>query len=358
MTEKLAKPYPTFPLTPHVKGYWVRVYQGKQHRFGPRWCPPDVALKEWQRVHSSLLAGIEPQVEPTGLTLREGLKSFLSSRMTSLKEGNIVQRSYDDYYRECELVRDALGASTLLESIGPTHFTHLRESMKGTPNVISNRIGRVKVLFKFLYQEGLLAQPVRYGGNFKKPPRKRIREHRETKPQQLFSPEQIHLLLKHAKPQLKGMIWLGLFAGFGNHDCGTLAPKHLCLETGWVTYPRPKTAIKRRAWLPVEAVKALRALAPTTSHVFITRRGNPWATEKKSSPISVEFRKLAEPLGIKLGFYALRHTTETIGGRSKDQIAVDYLMGHVSPGMSSAYREEIEDSRLKAVGDVIRAWLR
>ncbi len=38
------------------------------------------------------------------------------------------------------------------------------------------------------------------------------------------------------------MIWLGLFAGFGNHDCGTLAPRHLCLETGWVTYSRPKTA--------------------------------------------------------------------------------------------------------------------
>ncbi len=62
-------------------------------------------------------------------------------------------------------------------------------------------------------------------------------------------------------------------------------------------------------------------------------------------------------LGIKLGFYALRHTTETIGRRSKDQIALDYLIGHVSPGMSSVYREEIEDDRLLAVGDVIYAWL-
>jgi len=41
----------------------------------------------------------------------------------------------------------------------------------------------------------------------------------------------------------------------------------------------------------------------------------------------------------------------------KDQPAVDYIMGHESPHMSSVYHESISDARLKAVTDHVRAWL-
>jgi integrase len=56
-------------------------------------------------------------------------------------------------------------------------------------------------------------------------------------------------------------------------------------------------------------------------------------------------------------FYALRHTFETIGGESRDQVAVDAIMGHSREDMASVYRERLGDDRLRAVVEHVRRWL-
>jgi len=56
-------------------------------------------------------------------------------------------------------------------------------------------------------------------------------------------------------------------------------------------------------------------------------------------------------------FYALHHTFERIGGESRDQVAIDHIMGHARDDMASLYRERISDERLKAVTDTIHDWL-
>ena len=58
-----------------------------------------------------------------------------------------------------------------------------------------------------------------------------------------------------------------------------------------------------------------------------------------------------------LGFYALRHVFETVAGDSRDQVAVDAIMGHARDDMASVYRERIDDSRLLAVTEHVRKWL-
>jgi integrase len=58
-----------------------------------------------------------------------------------------------------------------------------------------------------------------------------------------------------------------------------------------------------------------------------------------------------------LGFYTLRHTFRTVADESKDQPAVDHIMGHEVPHMSAIYRETISDERLKAVTEHVRSWL-
>ena len=60
-----------------------------------------------------------------------------------------------------------------------------------------------------------------------------------------------------------------------------------------------------------------------------------------------------------LSFYALRHTFETIGGESRDQVAVDFIMGHApeDDDMGSHYRERISNERLVAVTNFVRTWL-
>jgi integrase len=107
--------------------------------------------------------------------------------------------------------------------------------------------------------------------------------------------------------------------------------------------------------------------------VFITRWGAPFhmvldiakLSEKKISPsvdnpVTKEMAKLLKKLKMKrpgLTFYALRHTFETIAGDSRDQVAVDHIMGHARDDMASLYRERIEDDRLEAVAAHVRKWL-
>ena len=84
--------------------------------------------------------------------------------------------------------------------------------------------------------------------------------------------------------------------------------------------------------------------------VFLTKYGQRWVrTGEKGNPVdavSNEFSKLLTRLDLKqpgIHFYALRHTFETIGGESKDQVAVNAIMGHVDNSMSGVYRERISE---------------
>jgi hypothetical protein len=56
-------------------------------------------------------------------------------------------------------------------------------------------------------------------------------------------------------------------------------------------------------------------------------------------------------------FYSLRRATETIGGESRDQVALDRVMGHADPSMGAVYRLRIGDDRLVAVAETVRSWL-
>ena len=148
---------------------------------------------------------------------------------------------------------------------------------------------------------------------------------------------------------MQAMVLLGINCGFGNADCATLPVKALDLQAGWVRFPRPKTGIDRRCPLWPETVAALQeaiASRPTPKDAkdaglgvhHQVRPAVEQGAQRRPSPISAEFRKLLVKLGLHrngLGFYALRHTFETIGGDSRDQVAVDYIMGHSRNDMAS-----------------------
>jgi hypothetical protein len=106
--------------------------------------------------------------------------------------------------------------------------------------------------------------------------------------------------------------------------------------------------------------------------VFLTHHGSRWIREWKSAKseaiyfhdyIASEFRKLLKKAGIERRgeFYNLRHTWRTIADASKDQVALDCVMGHLRDSMAEEYRRFTEtpdaDDRLKAVVNVVRNWL-
>jgi integrase len=149
---------------------------------------------------------------------------------------------------------------------------------------------------------------------------------------------------------------------------GTLSLSAINLDTGWLDFPRPKTGMPRRCPLWPETIAAVRASLAArvqpkkedhSGLVFITSKGGKWHTGTNDSPLSHEVWKLLKALGINghRNFYALRHTFRTMADGAKDQPAADFIMGHEVQHMSSVYREGIDDARLKAVSDYVRAWL-
>jgi integrase len=135
------------------------------------------------------------------------------------------------------------------------------------------------------------------------------------------------------------MVLLGLNAGLSNADVGRLPRDALDLDGGWLTFPRPKTGIARRAALWPETVAAVRAAlakGPDPNDpgdaglAFITKHGTAWDKDTRAHRVSAEFAKLLRKVGINGGrkFYSLRHTYRTAADGAKDQPAAGLTMGH------------------------------
>jgi integrase len=238
------------------------------------------------------------------------------------------------------------------------------------PVRLGNAIQRVRSVFKCALDSGLIDRPVLIGPNFQRPSAKVLRLHRAKQGPKLFSANEVRRILDAADVQLRAMVLLAVNAGFGITDCGRLPLPAVDLDNALIDFPRPKTGVPRRCALWPETVKAIReALASRPAAkdeadaglVFLTRQGTSWVKDGYSSPVCFKFGKLLKSLGIPArrgrGLYTLRHVFRTIADESKDQVAVDHVMGHARDDMASVYRETISDARLRAVADHVRRWL-
>ena len=123
---------------------------------------------------------------------------------------------------------------------------------------IGNEVQRVRCLFKYGYDAGILDRPIRFGPGFKKPSKKTMRKQRATKGVRMFEAEELRTILENVGQPFMAMVLLGINCGFGNADCGTLPTPAADLIHGWIDFPRPKTGIARRCKLWPETIKALR----------------------------------------------------------------------------------------------------
>ncbi len=369
-SEKPAKPHADYALFAHQNGQWAKKVRGKTHFFGV-WRDPDAALAKWLAEKDYLIAGRTPPANLNGPTLRDLCNRFLTHKQHLVDTRELTPRSFADYHRVCGRILASLGKERLLDDLRAEDFEQFRVALSKSLGAVSlgNEIQRVRVVFKYGYDAGLIDNPVRYGAGFKRPSRKTLRLERNAKGPRMFEADQLRAMLKKSDGQLQAMLYLGVNAGMGNIDCGNLPLTALDLTSGWLNYPRPKTGVARRVPLWPETVKALlevveKRKAPKSNAdaglLFITKRGLRWSKDTQDNPITKETVKLLKSLGLHrpgLGFYALRHTFETIGGESGDQVAVNAIMGHADASMSAVYRERISDERLHAVTDHVRRWL-
>jgi integrase len=263
------------------------------------------------------------------------------------------------------------GRERLVSDLASDDFERLRATIAQTcgPVRVGNEVQRIRVLFKFALDSGLIDRPVRYGASFKRPPRRVLRRLRGQNGPRMFESNEIRRLLDAAGQPLRAMILLGVNCGFGNAECASLPITAVDLVAGWVRFPRPKTGIDRRCPLWPETVEAIQDWltkrpepkdSENADSLFVTKQGLSWHKDTSDNPISKEVRKLLIEMGMHrkgLAFYGLHHTFETIGGEALDQVAVDFIMGHVRDDMASVYRERISDERLRRVTEHVSGWL-
>ena len=367
---KPKKPYSDFPLFAHANGQWCKKIRGKHVHFGT-WDDPDAALKKYLDQRDDLQAGRTPRVQSEGLTVAALCNKFLTSKEHFRDSGEITNRTFLDYHATCRKLIEEFGNPRLVEDLASDDFEALRRTLASTrgPRSLGSEVQRVRCIFRYAHDAHLIDRPARFGPNFKRPSRAVLRKDRNEKGPKMLEADEIHKLLAAADPTLRAMILLGVNCGFGNSDCGRLPKSALDLDGGWIDYPRPKTGINRRCPLWPETAEALREAQPVRPTpesasddrlVFLTKRGLPFATDTTTNPISNLTHDLMRNIGIHKpgrGFYTLRHVFETIAGESRDQVAVDHIMGHARDDMASVYRERISDERLKAVTDVVHEWL-
>jgi integrase len=374
------KPYDEFPLTAHTgAGQWCKKIRGKTHYFGAL-AEPQAALNKWLDECDDLMAGRTP-ARGDGLTVKALCNEFLTAKSRRVESGELATRTLNDYQTVLARVVEEFGKMRHVETLGPSDFETLRAAFAKTHKAVAlgNDITRVRCLFN--YCDKTFGLRVRYGDSFDKPTRKVLRLSRQSRGPRMFTADEIRSMLDKAGPQLRAMIYLGVNCGFGNNDATMLPIRAIDFGGRWINFGRPKTGIHRRCPLWPETVAALRAAIEARPEpadeslaglVFLTRAGQTWHKPGRieegkvvglDNTLSKEIAKLVRALGIHrpgLGFYALRHTFQTIGEKSRDKDAVRAIMGHVEAAndMSAVYSEEpVEDERLKAVTDYVRAWL-
>jgi integrase len=370
---KPEKPRDDFPLFAHAAGYWAKKVRGKLHYFG-KWADDlkgERAVNLWLDQKDDLLAGRTPRTTPGGLTVAALCNHFVFAKEQQRDAGDITGRTFADYFATCKFVVESFGKTRLVDDLASDDFQALRASLAKLYGVhrLGKEVQRTRMIFKHGLEAGLIDKPTRFGPTFKRPAARIMRAHRQEKGARMFEAAELRTIVDAADQPLKAMILLGINCGFGNSDCGKIPKSAFDLKSGWVKYPRPKTAVERRCPLWRETVKAIReaiderptAKDPADAELaFITKYGQSWAKETADNPITKVFRILLGELKLHrpgLGFYALRHTFETIGGESRDQVAVNHIMGHADSSMSAVYRERIGDERLRAVTEHVRKWL-
>ena len=221
--EKPAKPYDGFPLFPHATRRWAKKIRGKLHYFGP-WRDPQGALERFNREWPYLSEGrTPPAVEVrNGVALRTLCNFFLTNKRNKLNAGELTPRSFEDYYGTCDVLISHFGRDRTVDDLGPCDFAKLRRALarRWGPVRLRNTITRVRMVFKFAFDERLIERPMHYGQSFARPSAKTLRKVRNESGPRFFEVDELRRILDVADPAMRAMVLLRVNCGFS--DRGTV----------------------------------------------------------------------------------------------------------------------------------------
>lgn len=371
------------PLKLHGNGQWYKKFKGKMHYFGT---DRDTALSRWEKEGEFVLAGLPiPRTDGAPSVVELG-NLFVDSCKKRLKDGDIGQRSIEDYERTIKRMIAIVGQHCRPQHMAPADFASLRErlheptprtkaiqgGLKGrtvdrlSPTTVTGDIRRIRTFLRWCSDTELIP-PARFGREFKIASASVVRKIRAKQGPQDLTADEIKSVLAKASRQLKPLVLLGINSAMGNLDIAQMTFGDVALDVPevWVDLPRNKTGFPRRFVLWPETVVAIKSYLAkranpagrsNTDKLFLTRTGLQWSTDS----LSGAFRKARENAGVERGnFYDLRRTFQTQAESTLDFPAISHIMGHApkSGDMASRYRQRIDDDRIRKVCSHVRDWL-
>ena len=156
-----------------------------------------MALETWLEQQDGLLAGRTPRAKAEGFTLRELLDRFVVGKRHLLDTHEIAAKHFAELYATCRRIGDAFGLNRLVIDLGPDDFDRLRKSVAKVwgPIRLGNEVQRVRSVFKFGAESGLIEKPVLFGPTFKKPTRKVMRQHRAKNGLRMFEAAELRTIV-------------------------------------------------------------------------------------------------------------------------------------------------------------------
>lgn len=371
------KPRPDFPLFPHDKHHpdrarWAKKVRGNLIYFGKVCEDPkgEAALQKWLDQRDDLLAGRKPRSKSDLLTVGDLINKWLDAKQARVNTAELSSRTWGEYKALGAVILSVVDRNRSAADMQPDDFATLRKvfAERWGPARLSTAVIVTRSIWRWAYEQGMIPIPQRFGSDFSRPSAKKLREVRNGHGPRMLTAEQIRAILDKADTNTRAMILLGINGGLGNTDVSLLPIAALDLDGGWLDYARAKTAIPRRIPLWPETVQALREVlakrpkpqAGNEGLVFLNAAGGNYVSGRRGTAIWKAFSAAAAAAGVEgRTFYDLRRGFQTIADAAKDPVAVSAIMGHAprSGDMSAVYRQGVSDDRLRAVVDVVRAWL-
>lgn len=312
------KPYDTFPLFPHSKGYWCKKIKKIQLGFGS-WAWPNrneyekswkAALKRYQK-HQEDLARGEAVLNSDGqLNLDLLVDAFLTFKHDQADRKEISSRMFYEYVLALRHFRNALGGELTIASLEQAPgliSTYCAEvDARLGWHAFNKQMTLLRAMFRWAADPlggNMLSVPFRMLGLFKKKGEKALRKAKRLKTAdhggEYVPAGELRCLLTGAGITLRAQLLLGYFCAYGNTDCSDLPinainrrpASELSIPAGWglIHFPRPKTEVDRAAVVPPIVLKAIddvlaRRHSPLmkewSSRLFITRFGYPFVRDR------------------------------------------------------------------------------
>lgn len=350
---KPTKPYPTFPLTPHARGGWVKRYKGRVYSIP---CPnPKQALERWHQMARDIDAGLPLRATEPPEVAR--VSSIFDRYMTE-RTGHVAPATLRDYRDAANDALDCWGDNKAVTDLKPDHFTRLARiwGKRMGSHAMGRNIQAIRTMFKYAANQNWIDAQPRYGVVFVKP----LTTRKQGKPFTVSEAARI-VACAVGRDYLEPCLLMMLNGGFTTRDCSELPISAVDLDKALIIFPRPKMArrrpIDRVVTLWPETVEALREWMTTHApgpggRVFVTREGSPVGD---GNALGQLFERLLKDMVMEhRGSSWLRHLHATLANELEKPAAKSRLMGHRLAGLDEVYVDAVEHERIKFVTDHLR----